>query len=78
MLEEHARRNHKPRAGEKSILHVLYAQELLDWYPGAKVLGILRDGRDVVASMMRPPWHPDKLRAKCCNWRLKTGRVSWI
>ncbi len=75
VLEEHARRNHKPRAGEKSILHVLYAHELLDWYPGAKVLGILRDGRDVVASMMRPPWHPNKLHAKCCNWRLKTRRL---
>jgi hypothetical protein len=71
ILQAHARRKGKPRAGEKSILHVLYVPLLMRWYPQAKFLGIVRDGRDVVRSMMSSPWKPNKLRAKSCNWRLK-------
>jgi hypothetical protein len=71
ILQAHAKRRGKARAGEKSILHVLYVPLLMEWYPQAKFLGIVRDGRDVVRSMMSKPWKPNKLRSKSCNWRLK-------
>jgi hypothetical protein len=71
ILQAHARRMGKTRAGEKSILHVLYVPQMMRWFPEAKFLGIVRDGRDVVSSMMSSPWKPNKLRAKSCNWRLK-------
>jgi hypothetical protein len=72
VLEACAKRAHKIRCGEKSVLHVFYVPLLMRWYPQAQFLGIVRDGRDVVTSMMNQPWHPNKLRAKCCNWRMKT------
>jgi hypothetical protein len=71
ILEAYARRAGKQRAGEKTVLHIFYVPLLMRWFPKAKFLGITRDGRDVVRSMMNAPWHPDKLQLKCANWRHK-------
>jgi hypothetical protein len=40
---------------EKTPLHIRYAEQLLRWYPEAKIVEVVRDGRDVCASMRRLP-----------------------
>jgi hypothetical protein len=40
---------------EKTPFHIKYAADLLRWYPEAKVVEVVRDGRDVCASMRRLP-----------------------
>ena len=42
--------------GDKSPLHTDHVDEIFDFYPGAKVIHILRDGRDVAVSLMHHFW----------------------
>ncbi|HUA19621.1 MAG TPA: sulfotransferase [Bryobacteraceae bacterium] len=46
----------KQRCGEKTPNHALVAETLCDWYPNAAVLHLVRDPRDVVASLLRIPF----------------------
>lgn len=55
-MEEYAAKVGKPRWGEKSPGHEFYIETLLDWYPEAKILFVVRDPRAVFASMLRVPW----------------------
>ena len=46
----------KHRCGEKTPRHSLFVETLCDWFPGALILHILRDPRDVVASLRHVPF----------------------
>jgi hypothetical protein len=62
LLESHAASQGKSRCGEKSPLHLLAVPELLGLYPRAKIVCMIRDGRDVVRSCRNMPffdWEPD-------------------
>ena len=41
---------------EKTPRNVFIVERLARWYPGARFLGLIRDGRDVAASWARQPW----------------------
>ncbi len=56
MLREYARQQGKPRHGEKTPDHALYAKLLCEWYPDCRIVHIIRDPRDVVASLGQMPW----------------------
>lgn len=73
LLKEYARHKAKPRAGEKCALHIFYLDELMAWFPRAKVLVTVRDGRDAVRYMLRPPNLSGRVSLKCCNWSMKMG-----
>jgi hypothetical protein len=45
----------EPVLVEKTPFHIKYAADLLRWYPEAQVVEVVRDGRDVCASMRRLP-----------------------
>jgi hypothetical protein len=55
-MEEYAAKIGKSRWGEKSPGHEYHIPTLLDWYPDAKILFMVRDPRAVYASMLRVPW----------------------
>lgn len=68
-LETFAAHHHKPRVGEKTPFHLFHVPTLLSWYPQAKVVCIVRDGRDVVLSILRAPWTPHQMiREHCRRW----------
>ena len=73
ILEVYAIGQRKPRAGEKSPKHLEHVPELLDAYPNAKIICIVRDGRDVVRSLLKVPWAEPKstrrLELFCVEWR---------
>jgi hypothetical protein len=54
---------------EKTPIHVMYGREILDAYPEAKLLHVLRDGRDVCASL--------ETRAREADWapRLRLRQI---
>jgi glycosyltransferase involved in cell wall biosynthesis len=52
----------KPIVGDKSPLHTDHVDEIFDFYPGAKVIHIFRDGRDVAVSLMHHFWRLSKDR----------------
>ena len=62
LLEANAAAQDKSRSGEKSPLHLLAVPELLELYPRARIICMIRDGRDVVRSCRAMPffqWEPD-------------------
>ena len=63
LLECFRRQSDKRLVGEKSPVHLLYVRMLLRWFPGAHVFCVVRDGRDVVESMVEAPFtHKHRLR----------------
>jgi len=59
----------KTRCCEKSPTHLLHLPEIINWYPEAKVICIIRDGRDVVRSLVDAPWIHNNLVRHCFMWR---------
>jgi hypothetical protein len=51
-----ADRDGKVRTGEKTPPHYARLDTLLEWYPDARILFMLRDPRAVVASLRQTPW----------------------
>jgi len=56
------------RPGEKTPHHAWHTATLLDWYADAKVLHLVRDPRDVVASLLRMPWGRRSVLANARLW----------
>ena len=56
LLGFYAKVHAKRRCGEKTPRHALFTETLCQWYPGARIIHLLRDPRDVVASLLRMPW----------------------
>ena len=46
------------RVVEQTPGHYEYVQQILDWFPEARIVFVLRDARAVVASNMQAPWSP--------------------
>jgi hypothetical protein len=63
LLQDYAAFRGKPRCGEKTPWHILAVPMLLANYPRAKVICLLRDGRDVVES--------------CVKWSNHTWEPKW-
>jgi hypothetical protein len=59
MLQGSARSG-KRIVGDKSPLHTDYVDEIFELYPGAKVIHVVRDGRDVAISLMHHFWNLSK------------------
>lgn len=51
LFEKNAAGEGKPRWGDKTPYYVLHLPKLLDWWPDAQIIHIVRDGRDVALSM---------------------------
>jgi hypothetical protein len=59
ILEAWARREDKPRWGEKTPANLYYADVLIDMFPEARFIHIVRDPRGGVASMQRVHFYPN-------------------
>ncbi len=59
ILRSYAERFGKPRHGEKTPHHYRNVSALMDWYPDARVIFMVRDPRAVYASFSKTPFgHP--------------------
>src|SRR6266851_2044993 len=68
VMEHYAESHGKQRCGEKTPQHALFTETLCDWYPGATIIHLLRDPRDVVASLQRMPWASDSVVTNARVW----------
>lgn len=62
-----------PRCGEKTPGHFEYLDELLRWFPLARVVFLVRDPRAVTASMMRVPWGHEFAHLHARKWSESVG-----
>lgn len=70
VLRSYAGDRGKERCGEKTPHHAFFTEVLSDWYPGAYIIHIVRDPRDVVASLQRMPWAPKSILNNASMWVL--------
>ncbi|MDM8544143.1 sulfotransferase [Desulfococcaceae bacterium HSG9] len=72
ILETYAEESGKLRAGEKSPMHIAHIPTIFTCYPYAKVICIIRDGRDVVRSLLKVAWaepgNPRRFGIFCTQW----------
>ena len=69
LLEFYAQQGGKRRCGEKTPQHALVAETICALYPDCHLIHIVRDPRDVVASLLRMPWGSASIRANARVWR---------
>jgi hypothetical protein len=60
----------KERCGEKTPHHAFVTETLSEWYPGALFIHLVRDPRDVVASLQRIAWAPKSILSNAFIWML--------
>jgi len=68
LLAYYAQSQGKSRFGEKTPQHAQYTEILCEWYPGAKILHMLRDPRDVVESLQRMAWASNSILTNARVW----------
>ena len=61
----------KPRWGDKTPIYARNLPQLHDLYPQADVLHIIRDGRDVAASLKTMPWFEGDMYVCAETWRAR-------
>ena len=78
LLDPVARAAGKPSWVEKSTSTVVAAPVLLSMFPGAGIVHVVRDGRDVASSIARMPWGPDSVAEALEYWadRLRRAEVG--
>jgi hypothetical protein len=68
LMEHFAESEGKQRYGEKTPQHALFTEMLSDWYPGAAIIHLVRDPREVVASLQRVPWASNSVVTNTRTW----------
>ncbi len=70
VLTAYRHRMGKSIIGEKTPCHLMQAEKLLTWYPHSKMIFVLRDGRDAVASILKVAWRGHGIaRLHAVTWR---------
>jgi hypothetical protein len=69
LMEHFAAAQGKPRWGEKSPQHSLFTETLCEWFPGAAIIHLVRDPREVVASLQLVPWASNSVITNAITWR---------
>jgi len=59
----------KPGWGDKTPFYVAHVAEIKRVFPEARVLNLVRDGRDVALSLLRVPFGPANVWAAAHTWR---------
>lgn len=59
----------KNRILEKTPRHIEYISMILRFYPDAKIICILRDGRDTIASLLKVDWTHSNANKHAAYWR---------
>jgi hypothetical protein len=64
----YAERFGKPRWGDKRPAYVRWIDVLLQLFPNAQIINIVRDGRDPIASLLDMPWNKKDMYYWVAQW----------
>lgn len=71
LLDLYAQAQGKQRCGEKTPQHLAHVDTILRCFPNAKIICLLRDGREVALSLRAMPWWGSSdLQAAADHWKL--------
>lgn len=80
LLESYAQAKNSARVGEKSPRHNEHVETILQDFPQAKIIALVRDGRDVVNSLLKAPWtmpdNPRRFLLACRDWLVQARRTE--
>lgn len=76
IIRSYGAKTGKKRPGEKSPNHIKWVEQLLGWFPDAKVICLKRDGRDVVNSLMSVPWSHKNIVKHSFDWVASQRRAT--
>jgi hypothetical protein len=68
VLRFYAESQGKRRFGDKTPGHALFVETLCEWYPGAKILHVVRDPHDVAASLLHMPFGSSSAVLNARTW----------
>lgn len=77
LLQSYAGSLGKTRWGEKTPMHELYIDQLLHWFPQAKIIYVLRDPRAVIASLLKVPWATRTVEDYALRWRASVQNIGY-
>ncbi len=66
----------KPRWGDKTPPYIAIVPELLQLYPEARIIYLVRDGRDVTNSFIATRWHGPGVWANSREWVSAARRIA--
>lgn len=79
LLKAYSKKTGCKKIGEKSPLHLLHLPKICKHFPQAKIVCIVRDGRDVVRSLMNVPWaepdNPRRFYLFCQHWNEAVEKI---
>lgn len=78
LYSEWAARENKPRWGDKTPQHLTEMPTLLRVFPEARIIHIVRDGRDVALSWLRQDYDPANLWMAAVLWRDWVGAARLV
>lgn len=61
---------------EKSPVHAYYLPQLLKWYPQARIVAIIRDGRDALLSLKATPWDSKPTWEHAADWVYRNRAIQ--
>jgi len=76
MLDLYAERKGKARCGEKTPQHLRHVPAILRFFPNARVVCMLRDGREAALSLRSMPWYGGTLQTAAAVWRKSVRRME--
>ena len=74
LYRAYAHQQEKPRAGDKTPSHLLHMELLATSFPEARFVHIVRDGRDVVPSILGMSFGPDRFAQGVLFWQRRVER----
>jgi hypothetical protein len=70
----YAARENKSLYGDKTPGYIIQLPELARWFPEARFVHVIRDGRNVALSYLERPWGPSTIGEAALYWRSRVGR----
>lgn len=68
LFARYAAKEGKPRWGDKTPAHAFHIPDILAAFPEAKIIHLLRDGRDVAESLLRMFFGPNRIDGAAHAW----------
>lgn len=76
LLQRFASQHNAECVVEKSPVHAYYLPQLLNWYPQARIVAIIRDGRDALLSLKATPWDNKPTWEHAADWTYRNRAIQ--